>query len=212
MSLKKTFLVFLSVFALILLLWGAGYGYFVYRITTMTPPVTDGNTDIRTDAIIVVTGGSSRINEGLDLLQEGRTNNLFISGVHEKVSLPTLFSMWDGYEENKRPCCITLGHIAQNTQENALETRSWLDAQGNIKDIWLITSNYHIPRAFLELQHSLPEIRITPYPVESRVTVKEQGGFWLVSMREYNKTLLTYARLKLAPSLEPAIDVEGERL
>lgn len=194
MKLPRSLYIVLIAFALIFSVWAGGYGYFTWRIPHMHAP--DQNTT-NPDAIIVVTGGSSRINKGLDLLQSGITDNLFISGVNKKVSLDTLLSIWDGYDPQNPPCCITLGHTAKNTWENALETRLWVNAQDNIKTLWLITSNYHMPRAWVELHSAMPEIDIVPYPVNSDVTMHEQGGFLRVSLREYNKTLLTYLRLKL---------------
>ena len=194
MKLPRSLRIVLITIALVFSIWATGYSVFAYRITHMYIP--DG-ADPKPDAIIVVTGGSSRINKGLDLLQNGFTDNLFISGVNKKVSLDTLLSIWDGYDPHNPPCCITLGHTAKNTWENALETRLWVNAQDNIKTLWLITSNYHMPRAWVELHSAMPELDIVPYPVNSDVTMHEQGGFFRVSLSEYNKTILTYLRLKL---------------
>ena len=175
-------------------IWLAGYGYFVYHITHLIPPAASAT---KPDAIIVVTGGSQRINKGLDLLQAGYTDNLFISGVHKKVTLTTIFDMWDGYDGENPVCCVSLGHAARNTWENALEARLWINAQDNVQTLWLITSNYHMPRAWVELHAAMPEMTIIAYPVDSDITMNEQGGFFRVSLREYNKTILTYIRLNL---------------
>jgi uncharacterized SAM-binding protein YcdF (DUF218 family) len=188
----KPLRIFLIAMLFVLGVWVMGYAFFAYKIINLAPPENQATAD----AIIVVTGGSKRINKGLDLLQDGHTNNLFISGVNKKVTLATLLSMWDGYDKDNRPCCIALGYSAENTWENAQETRLWIKSQENIKTIWLITSNYHMPRAWVELRHALPDLKIIAYPVESDVTVNEQGGFLRVSMREYSKTILTYLRLK----------------
>ncbi len=194
MKIPTSLRVIVSGISLVFIVWLLGYFYFAYQISHMDIP--DERTT-KPDAIIVVTGGSQRINKGLDLLKAEYTDNVFISGVHKKVTLNTLFDMWDGYEKGNRPCCITLGHAASNTWENALETRLWVSSQENIKTLWLITSNYHMPRALVELHAAMPDLDIIAYPVDSEVTMTEQGGFFRVSFREYNKTLLTYVRLNL---------------
>lgn len=194
MGKRKIFSIVLSVFSICFALWLGGYLYFVYAVNNIKPPENQ-----KADAIIVVTGGSERINKGLDLLNDGYTGELFISGVDKRVTVGKLFSMWDKFDSRNRPCCITLGHSATNTWGNALETRNWVLAQPDIKTIWLITSAFHMPRAWLELKQAIPDIEILPYPVESSLTVKEQGGFWRVTMQEYHKTILTFLRLKLLP-------------
>lgn len=191
---RKAFNICLTALSLVFALWLGGYLYFVYAVNHIEPPQNE-----RADAIIVVTGASERINKGLDLLHAGYTQELFISGVDRRVTMGKLFSMWDGYEQGNRPCCVTLGHAATNTWGNALEARNWVEAQQDMKTIWLITSAFHMPRAWLELKHALPAIEILPYPVESALTVKEQGGFVRVTMREYHKTVLTYLRVTFLP-------------
>ena len=51
-----------------------------------TPP--SGETrPAATDAIVVLTGGSLRLQSGIDLLREGKGRKLFVSGVNQQVDL-----------------------------------------------------------------------------------------------------------------------------
>lgn len=194
----------------LIMIWLAGYGAFAYQVATMKPPsaaLAAGQN--KADAIIVLTGGSERINTGLDLLSEGKTHQLFISGVNQKVSLLQLLTLWQaerqphknkagsGEQDSIAPCCVTLGHAATNTWENALEVRRWLGEHKDIKTIWVITSNFHMPRALMELRYAMPHRPITAYPVDSQVTMREFGGFIPTTLNEYNKTLLTWLRLHI---------------
>ena len=44
-----------------------------------------------TDAIVVLTGGSERLTQGLDLLTQKKAQKLFISGVYHGVDITELF-------------------------------------------------------------------------------------------------------------------------
>ena len=61
-------------------------------------------------------------------------------------------------------CCIDLGFTAENTLGNARETAEWARAKGYHRLI-LVTADYHMPRARLELKAAMPEADIAPYPV-----------------------------------------------
>ena len=47
----------------------------------------------RTDGIVVLTGGSRRLGEGLELLSRGLAEKLFVSGVYQGVDIRKLLSM-----------------------------------------------------------------------------------------------------------------------
>jgi len=52
-------------------------------------------------------------------------------------------------------CCVDLDYTAVNTIGNAVETRRWALNHG-FHSLVVVTSNYHMPRAMLELSHQLP--------------------------------------------------------
>src|SRR5690348_4857410 len=94
--------------------WLAGLLWFA------TPPAADLQPG-PTDAIVVLTGGSLRLQSGIDLLREGKGRKLFVSGVSHQVDLDDLLGTSGGAPE-WATCCIVLGHDADNTLGNALET------------------------------------------------------------------------------------------
>lgn len=171
-------------FLALTLFWAAGFIGFSVHVKGIPAP-----TPSKTDAIIVLTGGPDRINTGLDLLSEKQARYLFISGVNTKVSVDQLVSMW---RENVRraPCCIVLGHEAQNTFENAEEAKDWIEAN-NVQSARLLTANYHMPRAQLEFRALMPQMDIHIHPVKSK-----KANWWLLA-NEYNKILYTLLRVKL---------------
>jgi uncharacterized SAM-binding protein YcdF (DUF218 family) len=145
--------------AALALAWLAGLVWFVGGVEQ---PVAD--TDSVTDAVIVLTGGSQRIGKGVELLAAGKAKKLFVSGVHPGVDAGEMLRLVPD-APNWVECCIVLGHAADNTVGNALETAQWLRMEG-FHRIRLVTANYHMRRALLEFDRVLPpDITIIPHPV-----------------------------------------------
>ena len=138
------------------LLWLVGLLWFA------TPPSADTRA-APTDAIVVLTGGSLRLQSGIDLLREGKGRKLFVSGVNHQVDLDDLLGI-SGSAPEWALCCIVLGHEADNTLGNALETARWVRGQG-FRSLRLVTAWYHMPRSLLEFDRALPEIDIVAHPV-----------------------------------------------
>lgn len=149
------------------------------------------------DAAIVLTGGSNRVNKGLDLLSNKKTENLLVSGVHKDVEIRDIMALW-GARKNAPPCCITLGREAGNTIGNAQEAKKWVD-HINAKTIYLITANYHMPRALLEFHHELPNTKIIPYPVQPEHFDPKEKIFWKTDFLEYHKFIMTLFRIVAYP-------------
>ena len=57
-------------------------------------------------------------------------------------------------------CCVDLGFTAANTLGNARETAEWARAKG-YSALILVTADYHMPRARLELRAAMPEADIS---------------------------------------------------
>ena len=143
----------------LIIAWLAGLVWFVAGVEQ---PVADP--DAVTDAVVVLTGGSLRIDSGLALLAEGKAKKLFVSGVHQGVETAAMLRQVPDAPQGVE-CCIVLGHAADNTLGNALETAQWLQQEG-FHSIRLVTANYHMQRALLEFTRALPpDIRIIPHPV-----------------------------------------------
>lgn len=145
-----------TVGAAVCLLWLAGLAWFA------TPPPVEAR-PVPTDAIVVLTGGSARIQSGINLLRDGKGRKLFVSGVGHEVELADLLGV-SGSGLDWVRCCIVLGHDADNTLGNAIETARWMRSQG-FRSLRLVTSWYHMPRSLLEFIRAMPEIDIVAHPV-----------------------------------------------
>ena len=170
-------------------LWAAGlilYGTMIMRAAPQNPEEV-------TDALIVATGGQNRILEGVRLLDDKKAKLLLISGVNEGVHVETLTGP-------NPPCCITLGYRAQNTRENAQESLDWIK-KNNVKSFRLITSDYHMPRAYLEFRHLLgDDIEILKHPVREKRHKVFSRDFLKLVFEEYHKYLATWIDLRTGES------------
>ncbi len=170
------------------LLWAVGWMWFAANIASMKPY----DINQKTDAIIVLTGGDKRVNEGLDLLAQGRAKYLFISGVHERVKPYDLVAIW-GKNGTKILPNIALGYSADTTATNAIESQEWV-RENNIQSIRLVTANYHMTRSLLNFHRALPDVDIYKHPVVPDDFEPWKKQFWPLTLREYNKVLATWLR------------------
>lgn len=190
---------FFTAFILIMVfLWVAGYALFAASILYERP----NDESVKTEAIIVLTGGDFRIETGFDLFAQKRSPNLFISGVHDTVSLDDIIKKWDGLDDGSRAlpaCCMELGHKALTTTENAEESKEWVEKK-SIKSIRLVTSPYHMPRAFLEFRSVMPDLEIIPHRAEREALGPKDWFFWHITFIEYHKWAFRYLLLSVLPS------------
>ena len=115
------------------------------------------------DGIVVLTGGSSRVSDAMELLAGGYGKRLLISGVHPTNAASDISrSLPDN--QSLLSCCVDLDRSAVNTRSNAAETRRWAHERG-FKSLIVVTSNYHMPRAIVELSHAMPDIQLIPFAV-----------------------------------------------
>ncbi|HKW52404.1 MAG TPA: YdcF family protein [Stellaceae bacterium] len=173
------------------LLWLAGLAWFARSIPD---EVRDPTTD--TDAIVVLTGGSLRVQSGIALLNAGKAKKLFVSGVHHGTDVLALLRA-EHQPPDKVPCCIALGYDADNTLGNAQETAAWMREEG-FHSLRLVTASYHMPRSLLEFSRAMPEVRIIPHPVFPERVKQERWWAWpgtaSLIVAEYEKYLLAWAR------------------
>jgi len=176
----------LPALATIWLLWLGGLVWFA---DTMPTEVVDAATP--TDAIVVLTGGSQRFDAGLDLLASGKAKKLFVSGVHQGVEIPNLLHL-----SHRAPdwlaCCIVLGHAADSTVGNALETAAWMRREG-YGSLRLVTAGYHMRRSLFEFTGAMPEMRIIANPVFPEQVKQANWWAWpgtaMLIIGEYDKYL-----------------------
>ena len=152
------------------------------------------------DGIVVLTGGSSRVSDAMELLAGGYGKRLLISGVHPTNAASDISrSLPDNH--SLLGCCVDLDRSAVNTRSNAAETRRWARDRG-FKSLIVVTSNYHMPRAIVELSHAMPDIALIPFAV---VGDKWRDEPWWTSgttlrllLSEYAKYVAAELRVRLA--------------
>ena len=173
-------------------LFVCGFGWFANHVGHLTTP----SDPQKADAIIVLTGGQSRLDAAMALLESGKGERLLISGVHPSASRRQLQKATGGDKE-LFSCCVDLDRTALDTIGNAEESAKWVEnhAYGSII---LVTNNYHMPRSLLEMGRLLHHAKLEPYPV---VNSNLDNGNWMtkpqavrVLFTEYNKYLLALAR------------------
>jgi uncharacterized SAM-binding protein YcdF (DUF218 family) len=184
---RYSFFCILALFSL----WIIGLVRFVNTI-----PTTIEDNDSETDGIVILTGGSNRLDTGIKLLNEHKAKKLFISGVGKETNLATLLILSGNLPDNIAFITenIELGYEAKNTKENAGETAKWVK-ENNYKSIRLVTSNYHINRSLTEFKKQMPDVKIISNPViPDNFTLKEwwrYGSMKKLLVMEYTKYLFS---------------------
>ncbi|MDA1136534.1 MAG: YdcF family protein [Proteobacteria bacterium] len=152
---------------------------------------------------VILTGGSNRIKEGLklikgfsklelmniDILISGTGKGFTKSNISELLLKNDLLNMFI-------ECCLELDSKSKNTRSNALETLKWVN-KNSIKQLILITSNYHMPRAFLEFKNKMPNLKIIKYPITPE---KHNINNWIYSYETFSLIFLEYCKFLIAHS------------
>ena len=193
----RRWMAFIAVCVLVgALIWAAGLTWFA---STLPQNVTDPLR--KTDAIVVLTGGSGRLEQGFDLIERQRAKKLFVSGVHKGVEVEELLKIFQRSPSGVT-CCMTLGR-AVDTVGNAVETGQWMEEQG-FNSLRLVTAAYHMPRSLVEFNRIMPSVQIIPNPVfptnfKQRDWWRWPGSAGLI-ITEYNKYLVALLRSYIIPA------------
>ncbi len=134
--------------AIPLVAWALGFIWFAVALPQPLPLS-------ETDAIVVPTGSGGRIQRGLEMLQTGAAEKMLVTGVDASVQ-PDEFVAEFEVPQRVMDCCVTLGFSALDTRGNARETAKWLEER-DYRSIRLVTADWHMRRAALELQDQLPD-------------------------------------------------------
>ncbi len=162
----------------------------------------------RADGIVALTGGAQRIGDAIDLLAGGYGRRLLITGVNERTSRDEIARL-NPTQRALIDCCVDLDYRARNTIGNAIETRRWMRTH-RFSSVAVVTSNYHMPRTLIELDHALRDgDRVLPHPV---IAEGFDAGRWWHSppsvrllASEYVKFLASWVRTRFEA------DPEGSR-
>ncbi|MDE8346251.1 MAG: YdcF family protein [Acidocella sp.] len=140
--------------------WVAGFLLFIGMVLLEAPP----NPLPPADGIVALTGGDDRVATGLALLAARDAPLLLISGAGRGTYLGD-FTADDASAATRYAKAITLGHMADTTRGNALEAAGWAAAH-HMTSLIIVTADYHMPRAMLEMRRTLPKVTLTPVPVD----------------------------------------------
>lgn len=186
-KISQNFLI--KIIGIVIFLWLSGFVVFIYDVLSFSsiPPLTDG--------IVVLTGGTGRIHTAIRFLEKDCSQYLLISGVGATTTLQDLKNSITNFPAISCQDHILLGHNATSTMGNAIETAAWVHYY-HLQSLTVITSNYHMRRAILELRNLLYDIPLYPFSIN---TINKDNVLKISSIRllfiEYNKLLMAYTGL-----------------
>src|SRR4051794_38170923 len=182
---------------LAILFVGAGIGFVAFLSQLRAVEV---NPSSKADGIVVLTGGSSRVSDAMELLAGGYGKRPLISGVHPTNAASDISRSLPDSQSLLR-CCVDLDRSAVNTRSNAAETRRWVRERG-FRSLIVVTSNYHMSRAIVELSHAMPDIQLIPFAVVGDKWRDEpwwtSGATLRLLLSEYAKYVAAEVRVRLA--------------
>lgn len=127
----------------VLLLYAIGFVLFAFTLGKPAPPNAKP-----TDAAVALTGGSGRLEHGIDVLRDGKSKRLLVAGVDPSVRKRDLARRIPG-SGKLLDCCVDLGSESVDTRTNAEEASRWLSSH-HFHSFRLITSDWHMRRARYE--------------------------------------------------------------
>jgi len=197
----------LAALLVVAMIWAVGLFAFAARIERSTP----AREPARADGVVSLTGAGSnaRITAAIDLLEDGKAHRLLVSGVNREASREDIRTIGRAVRR-LYDCCVDLGFTAADTLGNARETAQWAQAM-RYRSLIVVTADYHMPRAMLELHAALPHVLLQAYPVATSAV--DAHAWWRTTagarlmVGEYSKYLAILGReavLSLGPREDAA--------
>jgi uncharacterized SAM-binding protein YcdF (DUF218 family) len=170
---------------IVALIWLGGLWTFAERVTNSTPAVEPP----AADGIVALTGASNvRLEAATQLLDNGKAHRLLISGVNKSATRADVRDVARGLSKEWE-CCVDLGFHAENTHGNARETAGWVRYH-DFRSLIVVTADYHMPRAMLELKAAMPGIQLYAYPVVTDFNAHR----WLKDQITARRMVLEYSK------------------
>ena len=150
--------------------------------------------------IVILTGGTNRIKDGLKIIKDFRelkksNYKILVSGTGTGFTKNSLKNqLGSNFNPKLIQCCIDLDNVSKNTITNASETFKWTQKK-NIKEFILITSNYHMPRAYLEFKNIMPNLKIHTFEITPKNHDIEN---WLNSYQTFSLVFTEYCKYIIA--------------
>ena len=199
-----------AAFLVLALIWFCGLLAFASRVQQQTP----AHAPDPAQGIVALTGAGSnqRIGEAMSLLEDGYGRRLLVSGVNPMASREDIRHVSRAVRR-LYDCCVDLGFTAADTVGNARETAGWAQAMRYDRLI-VVTADYHMPRAMLELNAVLRGAGVTVETYAVATPALKARGWWRdpgaarLMVVEYCKYLAILGRegvLGLGPRTAPAV-------
>jgi uncharacterized SAM-binding protein YcdF (DUF218 family) len=153
----------IATFLLVVALWLAGLLAFADRVQRSTPAAEPETAE----GVVALTGAGAdqRIAAAVALLEQHKGERVLVSGVNPETTREDVRNLSKAVRRIY-DCCVDLGFTAADTVGNARETLEWAQAR-RYHSLIIVTADYHIPRAMLELRAVMrePEFHLQAYAV-----------------------------------------------
>lgn len=168
----------------VVLMAAAGYLFYCFVFGEMPKPAQAKGISGKADAIVVLTGGRGRTNEGLAMLRKGAGEVLILSGVNADSGVDAIFMKRLSASERPK---IILEKVSKSTYGNAVEVRRIMSERG-FKSMALVTSDYHMKRADYIFGNVMPpDISISLVPYQSSGYQQSEPRGLMVTVVEFFK-------------------------
>lgn len=199
----------IAAFLVLALIWFSGLLAFAARVQDSTP----ARAPQPAQGVVALTGANSnaRLSAAMGLLEDGYGRRMLVSGVDRKATREDVRHVSRAVRR-LYDCCVDLGFTAADTVGNARETLAWAQAM-RYRSLIIVTADYHMPRAMLELNAVLRGAGITAQSYAVPTPALKRRDWWRnpaaarLMVVEYCKYLAILGReavLGLGPREAPA--------